>query len=1110
MPPSRRDLEGEMHMKVRTIPAIASAIALIVFAPGLSSAKTDVASTPRATRHIESSLDGFVPAVAAASPVGRYYVVMKTPSVADRVRAGASFTRVGESTAHADALAAQAGALAQARSLGGHVVFRYATLINAFSATLTRSAAAQLAARSDVASVQPVSIVTMDNSTSVPFIGATKVWNKFGARGQGMTLALVDTGIDYTHKDFGGSGDPADYANNNPNFVEPGTFPTNKVIGGFDFVGSNYDVLDAETSNDIPRPDFDPLDRDGHGTHTGGTCCGIGVPGKVGAGVAPKVKILAYKVWDVGNSTDDVLVAAYERAVDPNQDGNTKDHADVLSFSGGVDYGTLNSVEAVAAQRVVDLGTVFVASAGNSGNQPAGGSAYITGTPANARGVISVAASVDQFVAQTLSVDTPATELPDNGIIVHQDWSGDIDSDIVDTVIDAREFDEPADPAAPAPTDRMFCDDVPGAAFEGHIALVFKGSTGAGDCDGTTKVFFAQEAGASAVILWNGFGGFPFGLGPGEHADEVTVPAVMLSGDDSETLGDLISPDADSSTFNTVTTTVTIHADPSPIPGFADSMTDFTSEGPARVTNDLKPDISAPGADITSAGVGTGDDAAVLSGTSMAAPHVSGAAVLLRQIHPKWSPAQIKALLMDQATRNMRNNDLSDGVPATVMGAGRVQVFQSATARSLASPGSLSFGLHYATGVSSAVRPFTVTNYDSVAHTYHLSAQDRYFDFDPAMTTLRLSLNGTSFAATTSFSLAPKKSKQVWLRVRIDPSFISEAEQEYGWYYFHPNMDGTVMIKQNGPHKDVLRVAWHVAPLAASDDSLSDSSLDLTSGPAEMTVDPGTAAGLSHTDLYLLGATDPVESTGEEDVVAVGARSFTGDSIDGDPVGIPTGEDALAGINWPSFLTNADEPTEPVEFVVQGAGVRNTTETLEIDIKVDVGADGVFADDTLQADFLIVKPPGAGGDVVVYDLSVPDPFENPVADYFADYSVYNTNLTGLAVDAETIGLSDVTSTLSYQVTSCTGRFSGDVPAQFCDTAGDFVAGTYEPMLDVTDPALQIDPLVCGGFFGGGACDSGSPIAVSIGSAGAGDDPSILAVFPNNAPSRTPTVVTTGT
>ena len=226
-------------------------------------------------------------------------------------------------------------------------MFRYSRLVNGFSAAMTARAAEAMARRETTSpSVQPVNVVVRSNESSVPFIGATKVWDRLGVRGQGMRVAVVDTGIDYTHADFGGPGTVAAYEQNDPNVVERGTFPTDKVIGGFDFVGSNYDVLDDDASNDIPRPDFDPLDRDGHGTHVAGTCCGIGVPGSVGAGVAPRAKLYAYKVWDVGNSTDDVLVAAYERAVDPNRDGDTGDQVDVLQFSGGVDYGTLNSVEA--------------------------------------------------------------------------------------------------------------------------------------------------------------------------------------------------------------------------------------------------------------------------------------------------------------------------------------------------------------------------------------------------------------------------------------------------------------------------------------------------------------------------------------------------------------------------------------------------------------------------------------------------------------------------------------------------------------------------------------------------------------------------------------------
>ena len=243
-----------------------------------------------------------------------------------------------------------------------------------------------------------------------------------------MTVAVVDTGIDYTHANFGGPGTVEAYEANDPNFIEPGTFPTNKVIGGYDFVGSNYSVTDEDPTNDIPRPDADPLDGvdDDHGSHTAGHLLRDGVPGEIGKGVAPQAKLLAIKVWDEGDSTDDVLVAGYERAMDPNDDGDISDGADVLSFSGGVDYGTLNAVEAQAAQRVVDLGTVFVASAGNSGNQPVGGSAYIVGTPGDGarRGL---GRRVDRRVQRPDDhINSPAIDLPDDGLMVQQDWGAEL------------------------------------------------------------------------------------------------------------------------------------------------------------------------------------------------------------------------------------------------------------------------------------------------------------------------------------------------------------------------------------------------------------------------------------------------------------------------------------------------------------------------------------------------------------------------------------------------------------------------------------------------------------------------------------------------------------
>jgi hypothetical protein len=337
-------------------------------------------------------------------------------------------------------------------------------------------------------------------------------------------------------------------------------------------------------------------------------------------------------------------------------------------------------------------------------------------------------------------------------------------------------------------------------------------------------------------------------------------------------------------------------------------------------------------------------------------------------------------------------------------------------------------------------------------------------------------------------------------------------QQQFGWYYFHPNMDGTVTVAQSGGQSDVLRLPWHVAPLATSDNGLSESSLDLTGGSDTMELTEGAAAGISYADLYHLGTTDPEGSRNEADLVAVGARSFTGSTIDGQAEGLPSGTDETFGITWLEFLTSDNEPTEPVEIGVQTSAVHNVTETLEVDVFIDAGADGVFADDELQADYMAVKLAAPGGEVCLFDLSLPDPFEECAALYFPDYNNYNSNLVGVVLDASAIGLTDAASSFAYRVEACTGTFTGDVPGFICDSAGeiDEDTGTWNLVLDATDPALVIDPLVCQGFWDGGPCDAGDPIEVSAGSAGPGDDPSILALFPNDVPHRTATVVETTT
>ncbi|MGH9841665.1 MAG: S8 family serine peptidase, partial [Blastocatellia bacterium] len=160
----------------------------------------------------------------------------------------------------------------------------------------------------------------LTTETSVPFIGAPQVWQGGsgipGATGEGAKVAILDTGVDYIHVNFGGSGNAADYAANNPTVIGdvPG-FPGLKVVGGHDFVGNAYNAASNDPNLRIPRPDPDPMDCYGHGTGTASILAGFGVTAngatytgpynltthsnqfRVGPGVAPKATIYSFKVY---------------------------------------------------------------------------------------------------------------------------------------------------------------------------------------------------------------------------------------------------------------------------------------------------------------------------------------------------------------------------------------------------------------------------------------------------------------------------------------------------------------------------------------------------------------------------------------------------------------------------------------------------------------------------------------------------------------------------------------------------------------------------------------------------------------------------------------------
>jgi subtilisin family serine protease len=336
----------------------------------------------------------------------------------------------------------QAALQPQLALLGAQVLFQASLTYNGIAISIRADRLDQLRALPGVVDVQIIPPKQRSNADAVPFVGAPAVWSApGGATGRGVRAGLIDSGIDYTHADFGGPGTPAAYASNNRTIIESGTFPTAKVVGGFDFAGDAYDATSPNPANRIPHPDPDPLDCNGHGTHVAGTLAGTGVNANgttfngpytaglnfsnfsIGPGVAPEAQLYALKVFGCSGSTE-LLTLAIERAVDPNGDGDPSDHLDVLNISLGSPFGGNDDPDAVAVNNAVRAGVVVVTAAGDTGNI-----FYATDSPASAQLAIAVGASYD--AARATPPITPTDSLWEGSARGPQRGNGAIKPDLV-------------------------------------------------------------------------------------------------------------------------------------------------------------------------------------------------------------------------------------------------------------------------------------------------------------------------------------------------------------------------------------------------------------------------------------------------------------------------------------------------------------------------------------------------------------------------------------------------------------------------------------------------------------------------------------------------------
>jgi minor extracellular serine protease Vpr len=300
-------------------------------------------------------------------------------------KAGRELSRAERSRIKADLKGRQDAIRGQINANGGVVLAQVQSAYNGVKVRISRADVAALASLPNVVAIRGVQEFTPGNSTSVPYLGVPAVWQGQGLTGDAIKVAIIDTGLDYTHANFGGAGTVEAYeaAEASDTTIgdagDLGQFGASapKVKGGWDFVGDDYDAsADDGDPALIPQPDPDPLDCNGHGSHVGGSAAGFGVLADgstydgaydesthendflVGPGVAPEAHLYALRVFGCLGSTN-VTTEAIDWAVENDMD--------VINMSLGSPFGRRTDPTAVAATNAAASGVIVVTSAGNSG-----------------------------------------------------------------------------------------------------------------------------------------------------------------------------------------------------------------------------------------------------------------------------------------------------------------------------------------------------------------------------------------------------------------------------------------------------------------------------------------------------------------------------------------------------------------------------------------------------------------------------------------------------------------------------------------------------------------------------------------------------------------------
>ena len=498
------------------------------------------------------------------------------------------------------------------------ILYEYYTVLNGFAIKLNGYSLSSLQNVGGITVVSYSSDIHYDMNRSNTLIGSATLWSADGGQsnaGAGMKIGIIDTGIDFTHPFLTDNSltvpagypkcDALDSAVGQPN--TSCKYVSNKVIVAKMFCTQPVCVA------------FDAQAKQDHGSHVSGIAAGVAntcapFVGCTMSGVAPKAFLGAYNVFP-GNVTDasslDIAMAV---------DAAVADGMDVLNLSlGGTP--TNNDPLVTAVDDATDAGVIVAIAAGNAGP----GAATIE-SPGIADKVITVGASTNpHFVGIPVTVPSLGTfgaalgQFNDYGVVSNSPYS----------------------PTTPANGCTAITNNI-----SGEIALIARGT-----CTFSTKIRNAQNAGATGVIVYNSVAGDPTAMAQDGTPNQPTIPAVMVSRPNG-----LAMAAASTQTVSIDGTTPQEFFTDGPS---ADILAGFSSKGPAmiknRVINEVKPDVVAPGVNVYSSILMTSCAQppcfAFFQGTSMATPHVAGAAALVKQLHPDWSPLQVKSALENSAKR---------------------------------------------------------------------------------------------------------------------------------------------------------------------------------------------------------------------------------------------------------------------------------------------------------------------------------------------------------------------------------------------------------------------------------------------------------------------------